>query len=189
MSSTEDYTPRRLLDFLRESPAQGLLNPAVARSRANAVEQLFVELTDKERADLRLVDVDKLASRLHKIEGSTIRPEVVALYKSRVQEALTDYFNWLQNPKTFATIGGHALRRDKRAFAEGENPEEVRALEDIALATSERRKDYITVPLRKDLAVYITGIPLDLNRDEAAKISRVVMALAQPGAVGVDHAD
>lgn len=185
--SAEEYTPRRLLDFLREAPAQGLLNPAVARSRASAIEHLFVELTDRERADLRLLEVDKLAARVHKLQGSTIRPEVVALYKARVQEALTDYFNWLQNPKTFATIGGHALRRDKRAFAESENAEEARALEDIALATSERRKDYVTVPLREDLTVYISNLPLDLSTEEAGRISRVVMALARPAAGEVPH--
>lgn len=177
--STEEFTPRRLLDFLREAPRQGLLNPAVARSRANAIEQLFSELTREEKDDIRRIDVDRLAARLHKIQGSTIRPEVVALYKSRVQEALIDYLAWLQNPTTFATISGNTLRRHTRAFAvEGENAEETRALEDIALATSERRKDYVSVPLREGMSVFITNLPLDLSEEEASRISRVVMALA-----------
>ncbi len=186
--AADDYTPERLLDFLREAPTQGLLNPAVARSRASAIEQLFTELTRDEREDLRRVDVDRLAGRLHKIQGSTIRPEVVALYKTRVHEALVDYFAWLDNPKSFATIGGHTLRREIRGFgADTDNAAEARALENIALATSERRRDFLSIPLREGVTVYITHLPLDLSTDEAAKISRVVAALA-PSAKGADHA-
>lgn len=184
--ANEDYTPLRLLDFLREAPKQGLLNPAVARSRANAIEQLFVELTREEKDNIRLIDVDKLAARLHTIQGSTIRSEVLVLYKTRVSEALIDYLAWLQNPTTFATISGHTLRRGMRAFAtDTDNAEELRALEDIALATSERRKDYLSVPLREGMSVYITNLPLDLSAEEAGRISRVVMALARPSADGV----
>lgn len=186
--AADDYTPERLLDFLREAPTQGLLNPAVARSRASAIEQLFTELTRDEREDLRRVDVDKLAGRLHKIQGSTIRPEVVALYKTRVQEALVDYFAWLDNPKSFATIGGHTLRREIRGFTgDTDNAAEARALEDIALATSERRRDFLSIPLREGVTVYITHLPLDLSAEEAARISRVVTALA-PTTAGTDHA-
>jgi len=187
--SADDYTPERLLEFLRESPAQGLLNPAVARSRANAIEQLFGELTAEEKADLRQLDLDKLTARMHKIQGSTIRPEVMALYKSRVADALADYFAWLQNPKTFATNSGHALRREKRGFlTEADNAEEARALEAIALATSERRKDHVSVPLRPNLTVFITNLPLDLTCEEAGRISRVVLALAAPAGDEASHA-
>lgn len=178
------YTPARLLDFLREAPAQGVLNPAVARSRANAIEQLFPELTEDERADLRRIDVERLAARMHKIQGSTIRPEVLTLYKERVHEALQDYFAWLQNPSGFASNSGHTLRRGVRqGFAQGANEEEVKALEDIALATSERRRDMLSLPLREGVTVYVTNLPLDLSRDEAERIAGVVRALvAEPEA-------
>ena len=185
----QDYTPERLLDFLREAPTQGVLNPAVARSRANAIEQLFTVLTREEREDIRLIDVERLAGRLHKIQGSTIRPEVVELYRNRVHEALVDYLAWLKNPTTFATISGHTLRRDIRGFApDTDNAEEARALEDIALATSERRKDYISVPLRDGVTVYITNLPLDLSAAEAERIARVLAALARTDATEAPHA-
>ncbi|MCK7594963.1 hypothetical protein M0G41_14940 [Lysobacter sp. CAU 1642] len=176
-----DYTPGKLLDFLREAPSQGLLNPAVARSRANAIEALFTELTDEERADLRRVDAERLAARAHKIQGSTIRPEAVALYKERVHEALQDYFAWLENPNSFASNSGHALRREMRSFMKPATEQEARALEDIALATSERRKDMVSVPLREGVTVYITHLPLDLSAAEAERLAGVVRALAVAG--------
>lgn len=171
------YTPGRLLDFLREAPGQGLLNPAVARSRASAIEHLFVELSEPERADLRCVDVERLAARLHKIQDSTIRPEVLALYKKRVQEALQDYFAWLDKPNDFASNSGHSLRREMRFFSKPASDQEARALEEIALASSERRRDMLSVPLREGVTVYITQLPLDLSTDEARRIAGVIGAL------------
>lgn len=172
------YTPARLLDFLREAPAQGVLNPAVARSRANAIEQLFPELSGDERADLRRIDVERLAARLHKIQGSTIRPEVLALYKERVRDALQDYFAWLADPGGFSSHSGHALRRAARdSFARGGSEAETRALEDIALATSERRRDMLAVPLREGVTVYVTHLPLDLSSEEAERLAGVIRAL------------
>jgi hypothetical protein len=176
--SADAYTPARLLDFLREAPAQGVLNPAVARSRANAIEHLFAELTEAERADLRQIDVERLASRMHKIQGSTIRPEVLALYKERVHDALQDYFAWLDNPRGFASNSGHALRRGMReGFANPASEEEAKALEDIALATSERRRDMLSVPLREGVTVYVTNLPLDLGAAEAERLAGVIRAL------------
>lgn len=188
--ANEDYTPERLLEFLRQAPVQGLLNPALARSRATAIDQLFAALHADERADIRLIDVDRLAGRVHKMEGSTIRPEVVELYRTRVQEALVDYLAWLENPKTFASVAGYSLRRDIRGLAFGaDDPEEARALEDIALQTSERPRDHISVPLREGVTVYITNLPLDLSAAEAGRIARVVGALAQPDDAGASDAD
>lgn len=36
----------------------------------------------------------------------------------------------------------------------------------------------VPIPIRADLTVYIQGMPIDMTYDEAAKVSRVVMALA-----------
>lgn len=179
--AAEDYTPERLMNFLRQSTIEGLLNPAVAKSRLNAVEQLFVELTDQERADIRLIDVDKLSLRLHKIQDSSIRPEVLTLYNQRVSAALVDYFSWLENPKSFSSVGGDSFRKDKRYQAtEKEISREQKALEEITLTVSERAPDIVSVPLREDRTVFIQNLPLDLTAREAAKIAKVIQALAQP---------
>lgn len=178
--SAELHTPERLLDFLRQASTQGVLNPAVAKSRALAVEQVFSELNASERLDIRLIDVDLVCARLHKIEGSSIRPEVVELYKQRVRAALQDYFAWLADSKRFVSVGGDPVRRDRRILGGGEAAAETRALEETALAGSDRRPDLISIPLREGVTVYITQLPLDLSPTEAAKIARVVEALALP---------
>ena len=112
--AAEDYTLVKLVNFLRQSTIEGLLNPAVAKSRLNAVEQLAVELNPEEEKNLRLVDVDILCSRFHKLHDSSIRPEVLDLYKKRFNASLVDYFAWLTNPSSFFSIGGDTIRKDKR---------------------------------------------------------------------------
>ena len=75
-------------------------------------------------------------------------------------------------------IHGRMAKAGLGIVAESDSAEVSRALEDIALATSERRKDYIAVPLREHVTVYITNLPLDLDRAEADRIACVVSALA-----------
>lgn len=186
--SSEDYTPEKLIQFLRQSTIEGLLNPAVAKSRLNAVEQLFIELNDEERNDLRLIDVDVLCSRFHKLHDSSIRPEVLELYNKRLKAGLVDYFSWLDNPQSFFSIGGDSIRKDKRyKSSKKEVSHEEKALEEITLATSEKASDIFSVPLREDRVVYIQNLPLDLSQKEANKIASVIRALAVDDETGKSH--
>jgi hypothetical protein len=179
--SEEMYRASRLVEFLRQAPEQGLLNSAVAKSRFAAVEQVFAELNAEERNDIRLIDVDSVCARLHKIEGSTIRPEVVELYRSRVQAALTDYIAWVGNPKGFSSIGGETPRARKHApQSERERSLEAAALEEIKLSTSGPRDELLSVPLRENVTVHIANLPLDLSAQEARRIAGVIEALARP---------
>ena len=175
----EDYTRDRLFQFLRQSTIEGILNPAVARSRINAVEQLFSELNEAESLDIRKIDVDILCTRIHKINDSSIRPEVLHLYNKRVKAALHDYFSWVDNPDSFFSIGGDSIRKDKRHKSSSkEMTVEQKALEDISLATSEASNEIISIPLREGRMVYVQNLPLDLTVREAQKIARVIVALA-----------
>jgi hypothetical protein len=181
MAAAENhYTPERLMAFLRDAAIQGRLNPAVAKSRQSAIEQLFVELEPAERADIRRIDVDRLCQRLHKLQDSSIRPEVVMVYNKRVQAALADYFAWLDDPQGFSSIGGDGFRKEKRhAPSDQEVAREQKALEEITLAASEWPADLVAVPLREDRTVYVQNLPLDLTAREARKIARVIQAMAQ----------
>ena len=90
--SSEDYTKNGLITYLRESAISGMLNPAVARSRKMAAEQLLMHVLPEERLNLRLLDVDVLCSRIHKLEDSSIRYEALNLYNSRLKSAFSGLF-------------------------------------------------------------------------------------------------
>lgn len=184
--SVEDYQPAMLVNFLRQSTIEGLLNPAVAKSRLNAVEQLFAELNDAEQNDIRLIDVDQLCARFHKLHDSSIRPEVLELYNKRAKAALHDYLNWLSDPKSFHSVGGDTIRKDKRYQAsEKETSFEQKALEEITLITTERSVDIFSIPLREDRTIYIQNLPIDLSKQEANKIAKVIRALVAESSDGV----
>lgn len=171
-----DYSKNGLLDFLKEAAVTGIMNPGVARSRKTAAAKLLDHVTAEERINLRQLDVDELCSRIHKLEDSSIREEAMNLYNSRLKSALDDYFDWLENPETFASSGSNsapAKQVQKRDLAE------QRALESIALHHAGTQDDIIPIPLREDLIVYLQGLPLNLTSAEAQKIIKVVSAYVE----------
>jgi len=173
MTSTESYTAEALLNFLKQAGMEGLINPATARARRRALEQLADELTDDERRDIRRIDVDDLVSRFHKLEGSSIRSETLEIYGQRVSAALEEYLGWLAQPDSF----NRARREKARAFSRGEpvTPEQ-RAAEQVTLEATENPSNVVPVPIRDDHVVYLANLPIDLTPEEAARIARVIKA-------------
>lgn len=171
------YSVESLLKFLKQAGMEGLINPAVARARRNAVEQLKSELTDAEREDMRRVDVDDLASRFHKLEGSSIRTEALVLYAERFRMGLIDFLSWTEDPAGFRSVGGER----PRAIARGAISHEQRVAERITLEATENPSNVVPIPLRESETVYVANLPLDLSVEEADRIARVVHAFASSG--------
>lgn len=173
------YSVERLLAFLKYAGMEGLVNPASARSRRSAVEQLAVELTDEERSDLRKLDVVELASRFHKLEESSLRMEALELYAERFRLALADFLAWNENPASFDTVGSERARAIPRGPGgrSGIGPDQEVA-ERIALASTENPLNVVPVALGENRTVHIAGLPLDLTANEAERICRVIRAFA-----------
>ena len=176
----KDYSEAGFHGFMREAAVSGLYNPSTARARKLAAEQLLIQLKSHERTDMRLVDVDALVARFHKIQGSTIRPESLDVYRSRLNDALADFISWTADPGAFQPRES-TLRATREGLKE-DSPGEARAREQLALDPLRRPHDIFPVPLREDLVVYIQNVPLDLTTKEAKKIASVVRALADPDA-------
>ena len=176
----KDYSEAGFHAFLRQSAVSGLFKPSTARARKLAAEHLLVELKSHERTDMRLVDVDELCLRFHKLQGSTIRQESLDVYRSRLKDALADYIAWTQDPASFKPRESEV--RATRQSLEKDSPGEARAREQLALDPPRRPHDIFPVPLRDNLVVYIQNVPLDMTPREAEKIAAVVRALADPEA-------
>jgi len=172
------HSVETLQQFLKYAGMEGWINPAAARARRNAVDQLAGELTDEERADVRRIDVDMLASRFHKLEGSSIRSEALSLYAERVRMALADFLAWNEDPAGFRSVGGER----RRAVERGALTPEQEMAERITLASTENPTNIVPVPLREGETVYVANLPLDLSAAEADRIARVVRAFAQDAA-------
>ena len=183
MSDETNHSPHScdaLLRFLKQAGIEGLINPASARSRRNAVEQLSVELTEEERDDVRRINVDELALRFHKLEGSSIRTEALKLYADRFRMGLTDFLAYSDQPQSFQSIGVEKARAFKRRHdGKSSLSTEQQAAEQIRLEALENPSQIVPVPLREREVVYVANLPLDLTLAEADKIARVVRAFAE----------
>lgn len=188
MSAESTHSLDALLEFLRQAGMEGLINPAAARARRKAVEQLMHELTERERADVRCIDPDTLVSRFHKLEGSSIRPETLQIYAERFTAALGEYLSWLDNPAAFISPRRERARAYMRGGEAEASPERA-AAERIALTASENSDHIIPVPIREDQVVWIANLPLDLSPAEAERIAGVIRAYAGDCATRADTGD
>jgi hypothetical protein len=173
-----DYSERAFLDFIKHSMVTGMLRPQIARSRKQAADQLLTQLNDSERADLRLLNVDELVTRFHKLQGSTVRPETLNIYRSRLGDGLADFIEWNASPKTFSPK--ESDQSAARAIMQRDDPGEARAREELALNPPRSPLDIFSIPIRTDHVVYLQNLPLNLSLKEANKIAAVVLALADP---------
>jgi len=176
--SDKDFSQTAFLKFLRECAISGKVSPAAARSRKLAAESLLVQLKSHERLDLRLLDLDELCSRFHKLQGSTIRPESIQVYKERLGSALKDFISWTNDPTGFQSVEGE--KPEALQIAARDTPGQAEAREALTLNPPRSPHDIFPIPIREDLVVYLQNVPLDLTRAEARKIAAVVKALALP---------
>jgi len=174
----KDYSQTAFLKFLRESAVTGITKPATARARKLAAEQLLIQLKSHERLDLRILDLDELCSRFHILQGSTVRPETLELYKERLFGALKDFVSWTSDPGSFQSVEGE--KPEAVMVAARDTPDEAQAREELALNPPRSPHEIFPVPLREDLIVYLQNVPLDMTQAEARKIAAVVHALALP---------
>ena len=180
MTADKPYSAAVLLSFLKQAGMEGRINPAAARARRNAVEQLGSELTEAERADVRRIDVDQLALRFHKLDGSSIRSETLALYVQRFRAGLVDFLAWREDPDGFQSA---AVER-ARALPRGSISDEQHVAERIALAATENTSHIVPIPLRESCTVYVANLPADLRREEAERIARIIQAFAADRSAG-----
>jgi len=176
--TNKDYSQTAFLKFLRESAVTGITKPATARARKLAAEQLLIQLKSHERLDLRVLDLDELCARFHILQGSTVRPETLELYKERLSSALKDFESWTSSPDSFQSIEGE--KPEAVMVAARDTPDQAQAREELALNPPRSPHDIFPVPLREDLVVYLQNVPLDMTPAEARKIAAVVHALALP---------
>jgi len=174
----KDYSQTAFLKFLRQGAVTGITSPATARSRKLAAEHLLIQLKSHERLDLRVLDVDELCSRFHKLQGSTIRPENIQVYKERLCSALKDFVSWTSDPAGFQSVEGE--KPEAVLVAARDTQGQAQAREELALNPPRSPHDVFPIPIRDDLVVYLQNVPLDMTRAEAGKIAAVVQALVLP---------
>jgi hypothetical protein len=174
------YSRADLVEFLDYMANKGLGGSSMLAGRKTAVNAFTSVLDADELVDLRKLDLDVVATRLINRRGNEFKPESVRVYRSRVEAAIADLVRYRQDPIAFKPIGAAPPKRppaDKKekasVSADVSQPASPKFIEPAL--TSEIT---FPVPIRPSVVVRLIGIPSDLTRKEAERISAVVLALA-----------
>lgn len=181
-----EYSSAALLDFLDYLGRKGLVNQNTVVSRKASCSKMLGILDPGEAADLRSVDIDRLASRFGHLRGRSYSPKSLQVYKSRVNTSIHDFLKYKENPANFKIAGGETKTapgiKGKPRPSKPQNSSALTVQEASARASNVQPHSVSTinfpVPLRSNVVVQINGLPVDLTKQEAAKICAVVQAMA-----------
>lgn len=169
-----------LLDFQDYLSKKGLMNKATASARKAAVNKVLGILDEAESGDVSALDIDKVMSRFHNLEGSKYTPSSLNIYKSRVKSAIDDFLRYQKDPLNFKPAGQN-VGRAERAKTPSPNevtPPRTEVHRHSPIEAPPAAVNIIPIPIRPDLTIKIQGLPFDLTAAEANKIANVIKAMA-----------
>lgn len=190
----KEYSLEKLRNFLDYAAEKGLINKHTAQSRKQAATKILSVLDESEQKDLRQIDREEVFQRFSNLNSSSFKPSSLKVYQSRLSTALDDFIEWTDDPASFKPSKGRATKKNDRNGNENENGSVKRsgattgtrgAVGQHGLGGTENqdtanRKSTmsIPIPLRADFIVECSGLPTDLTKSEANKISAVIQAYA-----------
>ncbi|HSH30234.1 MAG TPA: hypothetical protein VK971_10035 [Thiohalobacter sp.] len=188
--TTNDYSLENFNKFLDYVLDKGLMKPETAKGRKRAANTILGILEPEETQDLRSIDLDHVAHRFANLQGGSFKPASLKVYQTRTRSALTDFFQYVENPIGFKPSvaqrtrksSGDGKKSDKKQQGKPKNvtpqqpaPPNPNELHD---KTDTHDKLVFPIPIRPGLIVKVSNIPADLTQTEAEKIAAVVTALA-----------
>jgi hypothetical protein len=179
----QDYSRESLLAFFDYLGDKGLQNKNTVASSKGAVSSMLSILDDTEATDLRLIDMDVVATRFANLKGSKYPPATLKAYRGRTTKAVQDFLRYKENPAAFKVGAGTAKSKVKNA-----DGDKKAKLVDAVITpqngghvpndTSRIVTLNIPIALRSGCIMQMNGIPADLTKAEATKISNIVLAMA-----------
>lgn len=168
-----------LLDFQDYLSKKGLMNKATAAARKAAVNKVLGILDETESADVSTLDLDKVMSRFHNLEGSKYTPSSLGIYKSRLKSSIDDFLRYQKDPLNFKPAGQSTSRADRaKTPASGEPSSRSEPRRNAPIEAPPAAVNIVPIPIRPDLTIKIQGLPFDLTASEANKIANVIKDMA-----------
>lgn len=168
-----------LLDFQDYLSKKGLMNKATASARKAAVNKVLGILDEAEAGDVSTLDIDKVMSRFHNLEGSKYTPSSLNIYKSRVKSAIDDFLRYQKDPLNFKPAGQNVGRAER---VKTPTPSDVAPHKEVhrnsPIEAPPAAVNILPIPIRPELTIKIQGLPFDLTAAEANKIANVIKAMA-----------
>lgn len=143
----------KFLDYLKKA---NFMKATTISARKAAVRKIFLHSTKEEFENVIEVDIEELSNRLTGVAASTRDT-----YESRVQSSIEEFKRYLASPEQYKP---DVLSRNRLAHGQ--------------ILDSQQKLGSIEIPIRSNLTVSITGLPFDLSKSEAKKISGIILAMS-----------
>lgn len=133
-------------------------------------------------SDLRQVNLEQVSERFFNKNKSDFTPESLGTYRSRLKSAVDEFIRYVADPTSLkatsqrsrnASTGSES--NDRKAKSGG--PQESGLMPHRPLQMPQETA--VQIPIRDGIVVRLLGLPADLKKREAQKISNVVMAFAE----------
>ena len=177
--SKEDFF--KFMDWLND---KGLIAPGTAASRRASANQILAILDEAEAADVTALDLDQLMLRFHNLNREKYTTESLQTYRSRLKSALDDFRSYVDNPLGFKP---NVQQRSRSKRMVEPPPATSTSKAELGLPPAPTHAptpppgiSVLPIALRENLTIQIAGLPFDLSRAEAQKISNIVLAHALP---------
>ena len=169
-----------LLKFLDYMGRKGLIPANTASARKAAANKVLQILSDDEAEDVTSLDVDETVRRFGNKFRSDYTAESLQSYASRVRSSLDDFKRHCDDPLNFKVgrKSPHRPLRDRSVNARNE----VTGSPQASPVRSTLAVQVLPIALRPDLIVHIAGLPHDLSKVEAQRLSNIILAHAVPDA-------
>lgn len=190
MTEATDGTAGGLLAFLDWAGDKGEMNASTAQAFKSSAGKVIDVSDDGAETDMTTLDVENLLSRWETKNKTKYKPESLNTYKGRFRQAVAMYKAWLANDPDWksasktANAGASGAPRQrrangtpKRATTKSASAPATELVADAPSHAAGPRLVTYDLPLRPDLLVRL-NLPVDLNKDDAARIAAFVSSLA-----------
>ena len=179
-----DYSIENILNFLKMIGEERIIGPHTAKSRHSSVSSVLVNgihLDNNERADARNLDVEAVIERIKEHYDGHYSPNSLQTHCSHVRCGVNDFIEYNDDPSKFPP-GCYQItpaRRHRQLNRGNKTPHRPLA----SPSASQQRMDGATfdvpIPIRGGKKmIIVTGLPMDITKEDASRISATVEALA-----------
>jgi hypothetical protein len=176
-------TGKTLIDHWSWAADKGVMNRNTAAGLRAACVQVLGVIDDPEQINVANLDVEDLLTRFQNLRKQRFKPQVLEAYKRRFRNAVKSYKEYLENPGTWKPVSQERStsgeRRPRPSTAAESNTVVVEPRHSNAAIAGPGSEEY-RLPLRPAVMARLI-LPVDLTRDEAARIKAFVDMLVVPG--------
>jgi|SRR5215510_7317744 len=177
-----DTSGKALVDFWKWAGDKGLVNPNTASAKRAACSQVLGAMDDWESLDVSALNVDDVFRRFTNKRSKDFTPASLGTYKSRFQQALTEFLAYLKNPegwKPRSQERAPSPRKERPAGASSKNghgsPDVPPIVEELPGRAGLVEYPF---PLREGRFAYLR-LPADLKMADVKRLTAYLTTLAE----------